>query len=84
MNESYTYADAFDELQTIVAELEQGEISVDELTEKVKRASLLIEVCKTKLNATEEEVHHILGQLADGGTPEQAPAGPTDTGDKTN
>ena len=64
MNKDYTYTDAFEELQTIVSEIEQGEISIDELSEKVKRAALLIKVCKAKLTATEEDVNHILADLA--------------------
>lgn len=63
MSEDYTYTDAFEELQTIVSEIERGEISIDELSEKVKRASLLITVCKTKLTATEADVRHILAGL---------------------
>ncbi|MBK1440511.1 exodeoxyribonuclease VII small subunit [Parapedobacter sp. ISTM3] len=63
-NEKYTYTDAFNELQTIVAEIERGEITIDELSEKVKRATLLISVCKAKLTATEEEVNTILASLA--------------------
>ena len=57
------YTEAFDELQTIVAEIEHGEISVDELSEKVKRAALLIRICKTKLVTTEEDVNVILKEL---------------------
>lgn len=74
MNKPYTYTDAFDELQAIVAEIESGEITVDELSEKVKRASLLIEACKAKLNATEEEVNKLLAGLAETGKPEQPTA----------
>ena len=44
MSEQISYTDAFEELQTIVTEIEQGEISVDELSEKVKRASFLIRI----------------------------------------
>ena len=57
------YTEAFEELQSIVTEIEQGEISVDELSEKVKRAALLIRICKTKLNTTEEDVNVILREL---------------------
>ena len=63
-NKQYTYTDAFEELQTIVSEIEQGEISVDELSEKVKRATLLIQACKAKLTATEAEVNNILAGLS--------------------
>ena len=57
------YTDAFDELQQIVVEIESGEISVDELSEKVKRASVLIAVCKEKLFKTEDDVNQILKEL---------------------
>lgn len=63
MSDIPTYTEAFDELQSIVSEIEQGEISVDELSEKVKRAALLIKVCKQKLTSTEEDVDRILKEL---------------------
>ena len=63
MSESLNYTEAFEELQTLVAEIERGEISVDELSEKVKRAAFLIKICKTKLTTTEEDVNKILSEL---------------------
>jgi exodeoxyribonuclease VII small subunit len=63
MSDSPNYTEAFEELQIIVMEIEQGEISVDELSEKVKRAALLIKICKTKLTTTEEDVNKILKEL---------------------
>ena len=63
MSDEPNYNEAFEELQTIVLEIEQGEISVDELSEKVKRAALLIKICKTKLTTTEEDVNKILKEL---------------------
>lgn len=63
MNESAKYAEAFEELQHIVSEIENGEISVDELSEKVKRATHLIRICKLKLTTTEEDVNKILRDL---------------------
>jgi exodeoxyribonuclease VII small subunit len=57
------YTAAFDELQQIVEEIESGEISVDELSEKVKRASVLIAICKEKLFKTEDDVNQILKEL---------------------
>jgi exodeoxyribonuclease VII small subunit len=58
-----TYTEAFEELQLIVAEIEKGEITVDALSEKVKRAAQLIKTCKTKLTTTEEDVNRILKEL---------------------
>ena len=62
-NTTPNYTEAFEELQNIVTEIEQGEISVDELSEKVKRAALLIKICKAKLSTTEEDVNLILKEL---------------------
>ena len=66
MSEKINYTDAFAELQQIVADIEQGEISVDELSEKVKRAAMLIKICKAKLGTTEEDVNKILKDLESG------------------
>ena len=66
MTEQISYTEAFEELQQIVNEIEEGEISVDELSEKVKRAALLINICKTKLSSTEEDVSKILKELENG------------------
>ena len=63
MSEHPTYTEAFEELQQIVSEIEEGQISVDELSEKVKRAAQLIKICKTKLSSTEEDVNKILREL---------------------
>jgi len=66
MSETIRYTEAFDELQQIVADIEQGEISVDELSQKVKRAAELIKICKLKLSTTEEDVNRILKELNEG------------------
>jgi len=63
MNNQLNYTAAFEELQHIVEEIEDGEISVDELSEKVKRAALLIKICKSKLTETEADVNKILADL---------------------
>jgi exodeoxyribonuclease VII small subunit len=63
MNDKPNYSEAFEELQEIVSEIEQGEISVDELAAKVKRATQLIKICKDKLSTTEEDVSKILKEL---------------------
>lgn len=63
MENKQTYTQAFDELQKIVRDMEDGEITVDELALKVKRASELIQFCKQKLTSTEEDVNQILKEL---------------------
>ncbi|WP_312364496.1 exodeoxyribonuclease VII small subunit [Sphingobacterium sp.] len=64
MEQNYTYKDAFNELQTIVGEIENGTTNIDELAEKIKRASDLIQVCKAKLTATEDEVNSLLQKIS--------------------
>ena len=63
MKNNKTYEEAFEELQNIVREIESGTISVDVLSEKVKRAGELIRYCKEKLFRTEEEVNEVLKEI---------------------
>jgi exodeoxyribonuclease VII small subunit len=71
MTEEMNYTIAYAELQQIVAEIEQGEISVDELSVKVKRAATLIQICKKRLSSTEEDVNNILNELSVTTPPEE-------------
>ena len=63
MENEMNHTAAFDELQQIVADMEDGEITVDDLAVKVKRAAELIKICKLKLTSTEEDVNAILKEL---------------------
>lgn len=63
MSKEINYTEAFEELQQIVRDMEDGEITVDELSIKVKRATELIKICKKKLSSTEEDVNQILKEL---------------------
>lgn len=65
MADKPNYTEAFEELQQIVQDIEEGEISVDELSVKVKRAAVLLKICKEKLTATEEDVNQILKELGE-------------------
>lgn len=64
-NKKPSYTEAFSELQQIVREIENGQISVDELSEKVRRAAELITLCRQKLTSTEEDVNKILKEMED-------------------
>ncbi len=61
--EQISYTEAFEELQSIVNEIQGSSISVDELSGKVKRAIELIKICQEKLVTTEEDVNKILEEL---------------------
>lgn len=58
-----TYKEAITEIEEILAQLENNELEVDELSEKVKRVSQLITICKDKLKNTEEEIEKILREM---------------------
>lgn len=63
MSELKSYDKAVEELNQIIAEMEEGEIGIDDLSEKVKRASQLIEFCQKKLASTEADVKEILEKM---------------------
>ncbi len=58
-----SYKQALEELENIVAEIENGEIDVDLLAEKVKRATFLSQICKSKLKKTQEEMEKLLNEI---------------------
>jgi len=63
MSKEITYTEAFEKLQTVVQELEGAEISIDELSDKIRYAKELLEICQTKLNKVEEDVDEILAEM---------------------
>jgi exodeoxyribonuclease VII small subunit len=63
MKEALTYEAAYEELKEIAADIEAETVSVDILAEKLKRASFLLEFCKTRLKSTEQEVSNIIQQM---------------------
>jgi len=63
MEEKETYNESIDKLRVIVADIERGELDIDELSQKVKEASRLIQICKEKLFKADEEVKKILEEL---------------------
>ncbi len=60
-----TYNEAMQEIEQVIAEIENDELDVDILAKKVKRVATLIDVCKDKLYKTEQEVEDILKGLQD-------------------
>ena len=55
-----TYKNSIDQLETTIAKIESGKVSVDELADLVKNAANLIKGCKTKLRDTESELNQFL------------------------
>ena len=58
-----TYNEAVDKLRKIVADIENGDLDVDILSEKVMDATRLIKLCKEKLYKVDEEVKKVLEEL---------------------
>ena len=58
-----SYNESIKELEEILVRIENGDLDVDILTEKVKKASELIKNCKDKLYKTDKEIKKILENL---------------------
>lgn len=58
-----SYSEAMTEIEEILEKIENEELDVDELAEKVKRVSTLLKVCKDKLLKTNEQVEQILKEM---------------------
>jgi exodeoxyribonuclease VII small subunit len=54
------YDEAVKELEEILQLLENNELKIDDLTQKAKRATVLVEYCKEKLRKTTEELDEIM------------------------
>ena len=67
MAKEQTFEENIKELETIIEELEKGEIDLDASIEKYTKAMNLISTCEKKLNEVEEKVNKILndGKLED-------------------
>jgi exodeoxyribonuclease VII small subunit len=59
----FSYDAAMQEIQNIVAELQNDSVGVDALAEKVSRASELIKQCREKLRQTENDVKEALSDF---------------------
>ncbi|HNS30044.1 MAG TPA: exodeoxyribonuclease VII small subunit [Tenuifilaceae bacterium] len=55
-----TYSEAIAEIEEIIEKIENDELDLDLLAINVKRVAELINLCKAKLKATEDEVEKIL------------------------
>jgi exodeoxyribonuclease VII small subunit len=59
-----TYTEAVAELEQILAELESNtEVNMDVISEKVKRAAVLMDFCKKQLHVLDEELEKMMEQL---------------------
>ena len=61
--ENMTYESAYKELKEIMDSLESESTKIDEIEIKLKRATELLDFCKTKLNDVEVNVDELLKRL---------------------
>ena len=59
------YAEALDELETILAELEESDVDVDVLADRVARASELIRVCRERTGNAKLQIEKVVAGLED-------------------
>lgn len=59
MDKKMTYAGAFEELETILNEMQSNDVAIDDLSKKVKRSKELLEFCKNHLRRSQEEIEDI-------------------------
>lgn len=58
-----TYDEAIQEIELILEQVESGNLEIDQLSERLKRVSELIKICKTKITKTETEIENILKNI---------------------
>ena len=61
--EEIRYAQAMEELERILEDLENDAIDVDELGARVKRASELIRLCRERLVRSKGEIEQVVADL---------------------
>ncbi|CAN5721535.1 hypothetical protein BH24ACT2_BH24ACT2_13320 [soil metagenome] len=66
--QSLSYARAVEELEAILDELEDDNLDVDRLAQRVGRAATLIRLCRERIGHTRLEVERIVADL-DAATP---------------
>lgn len=58
-----SYDEAIEELNNILSSLQEETLSIDQLTDSIKRASELLESCNSRLISTEKEVNSVIQKL---------------------
>ena len=58
--EEIKYEDAVKELENIVAQMENNELDIDVMGERLKKAQKLMKLCRDKLTKADQEVKKIL------------------------
>lgn len=62
-DKNVTYRVAIEEIESILKKIENQDLDVDDLSNKLKRVNELLKICKKKLHTAEKEVEKILGEM---------------------
>lgn len=62
--EGLTYAEALEQLEDLLEELESSDVDVDRLTEQVARGVQLVRFCRSRLEVVTDEVDGVVAELA--------------------
>jgi exodeoxyribonuclease VII small subunit len=62
-NKSLSYSEAIAAIDEILEQIETGELDVDELAARVKQATELLKLCKSKLFNTTREIEKVLKEM---------------------
>lgn len=66
IDDSIGYGEAVAELEEILTELESSEIDVDRLADRVRRAAVLIELCRNRIGDARLQIDTVVAQLEAG------------------
>ena len=75
LGKNLSFSEAVNEVEDILARLEQDDVDIDKLGEEVRRAVELIKVCREKLEKTDGEVRQMVTGLQEGARPGGAAEG---------
>ena len=64
------YASALAELEQILGELEASDVDVDQLADRVARATALIAVCRQRIGAARTRIDEVIADLDGQAAPE--------------
>ncbi len=64
MSKEIKYQDALKKLDELIAQIENDEIDVDDLSVRIKEAVGLLKVCKSKIDKADLEVKKIVEDFA--------------------
>ena len=67
MKSNLTYSEAYEKLEELVEQLEDGNIPLDKLSAKVKQANELVAICESKLRKIQTESDAAAGGVANKG-----------------